>query len=495
MADVILQSPYPPGAGHFWLKGNLHTHTSRSDGRLDIQDVVRRYRALRHDFLEISDHDRHSDYAGIDAGGMILIPGSEVTAGGPHVLDIGGSAGVEGGQRQRVIDRIIATGGLAVLCHPDWERAFDHIPIRQLRALAGYCGIEIYNGGVQWGAGGGLAVNKWDMLLSGGRTVWGLANDDAHGPEEIGRGWNVVCVGERSAAAILRAIRDGAFYASTGVTIESIECDGATLRVRAPDAEAIAIHGENGRRHAFVEAPEIVFDASDAATSYIRVDCFGRGERRAWSQPIILGGPDNDRLRALLAEKPVIRALPADRPPTLTGRIDDPLWQSAEPVRRFYRLPRAADPAVETEVRAIIAGQTLFLAVRCQEPEMAALRTAATAERGNIWSDDSIEVYFDPAGSGESYYYIQANAAGEAVLNNSATGRLNVGLVARPGRFDAGWTLELAIPLGELGGLPPGARAIGFNIHRNRTMDRGAMSWSWGGQSYHAPEHFGRLEF
>ena len=211
--------------------------------------------------------------------------------------------------------------------------------------------------------------------------------------------------------------------------------------------------------------------------------------------PIILGGPDNDRLRALLAEKPVIRALPADRPPTLTGRIDDPLWQSAEPVRRFYRLPRAADPAVETEVRAIIAGQTLFLAVRCQEPEMAALRTAATAERGNIWSDDSIEVYFDPAGSGESYYYIQANAAGEAVLNNSATGRLNVGLVARPGRFDAGWTLELAIPLGELGGLPPGARAIGFNIHRNRTMDRGAMSWSWGGQSYHAPEHFGRLEF
>jgi hypothetical protein len=324
--------------------------------------------------------------------------------------------------------------------------------------------------------------------------VWGLANDDAHGVAEIGRGWNVVCVRERSVGAIVEAIGRGAFYASTGVSIEAIECDGAELRVRAPDAEAIAVHGENGRRHALVEAGEIVFRADDTVSGYVRVDCFGRGERRAWSQPILLGGPDSERLRALLAEKPVLRALRAERPPELTGRIDHPLWKSAEPVCEFHRLPLASQPAVETEVRAIMADQTLFLAIRCQEPEMAALRISATADHGNIWSDDSIEVYFDPAGRGESYYCVQVNAAGEAVLNSSAAGRLNVGLVARAGRSESGWTLELAIPLGELG-LPPGARSFGFNIHRNRTADRSNASWSWGGQSYHAPEHFGTLEF
>ena len=37
------------------------------------------------------------------------------------------------------------------------------------------------------------------------------------------------------------ALRSGAFYASAGVTIESVVCDEAVLTVSAPDAEAIAV--------------------------------------------------------------------------------------------------------------------------------------------------------------------------------------------------------------------------------------------------------------
>ena len=43
------------------LKGNLHTHTTFSDGRLPADEVVARYRELGYDFLAITDHDDRID--------------------------------------------------------------------------------------------------------------------------------------------------------------------------------------------------------------------------------------------------------------------------------------------------------------------------------------------------------------------------------------------------------------------------------------------------
>ncbi len=39
------------------LKGNLHAHTTFSDGRRPIREVIGRYRELGYDFLAITDHE------------------------------------------------------------------------------------------------------------------------------------------------------------------------------------------------------------------------------------------------------------------------------------------------------------------------------------------------------------------------------------------------------------------------------------------------------
>jgi hypothetical protein len=41
--------------GRFW-RGNLHTHSTRSDGVLEPEDVCSRYRAEGYDFLALTDH-------------------------------------------------------------------------------------------------------------------------------------------------------------------------------------------------------------------------------------------------------------------------------------------------------------------------------------------------------------------------------------------------------------------------------------------------------
>ncbi|MCF3935335.1 PHP domain-containing protein [Acuticoccus sp. M5D2P5] len=39
-----------------FLRGNLHTHTDRSDGTLPVEAVVARYREAGYDFLAVTDH-------------------------------------------------------------------------------------------------------------------------------------------------------------------------------------------------------------------------------------------------------------------------------------------------------------------------------------------------------------------------------------------------------------------------------------------------------
>ena len=189
-----LDSPYPQaGSEVLWLKGNIHTHSTRSDGQIPAQEMLRRYAALGYDFLALTDHDVVSDYSGLDPCGMILLQGNEVSGGSPHVLDIGATRLLSAySTHQQLMNDINAGGGFAILCHPSWEADFNHYPYEVLATLNGYLGIEIYNGGGYESEGSHLAVDKWDRLLSTGRKIWGYANDDSHKIHHIGRGWNVL---------------------------------------------------------------------------------------------------------------------------------------------------------------------------------------------------------------------------------------------------------------------------------------------------------------
>ena len=176
-----------------WLRGNLHTHTTESDGKLPPQQVVDLFAALGYDFLAISDHDKLTDPAPLDAKGMTLIPSVEVTAKGPHLQHIGATKRIAPeADRQQVLDNIAQDTGFAIMNHPNWTSNYNHCPLETLEALKGYAGIEIFNGVILDLEGSELATDKWDRLLAQGRRVWGFANDDSHVyPDHAGRGWSM----------------------------------------------------------------------------------------------------------------------------------------------------------------------------------------------------------------------------------------------------------------------------------------------------------------
>lgn len=274
------------------LRGNFHTHTTRSDGACPPQQVIDDYAARGYDFLMLSDHDIYTsaeDLTKLDSKGMVLIPGNEVSRGGPHLLHIGEGGFVEPNpQRQAVISEIVQRGGLAVVNHPNWHADFNHCTIAQMREWVGYMGMEIFNGVIQRLPGSPYATDKWDQLLSAGRRIWGFANDDSHHPaRDVALGWNMVYARQRSAEGVIDALREGRFYASTGVKITKIEVGDDTIRIETTNAHRINAFMQGGTRFAFADAGKIEIKVP-ANAIYVRFECWGAGEQFAWTQPFFI---------------------------------------------------------------------------------------------------------------------------------------------------------------------------------------------------------------
>ena len=273
-----------------WLRGNLHTHTTNSDGCLSPQDSVAAYAALGYDFLMLSDHDHFTKVKDLEHCGMVLIPGNEITAYGPHLLHVNAHRCIGPDKdRQAIIDAINIDGGFCVVCHPNWLENFNHCDHSQLLEWQEYVGIEIYNGVCRRAEGSPLATDDWDRLLTAGRRVWGFAHDDAHIDADRGVAWNVAQVDSRKPASVLRALREGRFYASTGVVIDRIHVESATITVETANAQRIRAFADLGRLRVTVDASSISYTVpEDFPYTYVRFECYGFGDDTAWTQPFFI---------------------------------------------------------------------------------------------------------------------------------------------------------------------------------------------------------------
>ena len=228
-----------------WLKGNLHTHTNNSDGDSTPDKVVKLYDALGYDFLYITDHNYLTSIEGLKTNNMLLISGCEVTLeseGVPvHVnalnvkeIKIPESKLTIQETIQSAVDAVKEAGGIAQINHPNYQWAFD---AKHMKQVKGWQLFEVYNSHPLCNSfgGGGVKSNEqmWDELLSMGFNVWGTACDDTHtlscdnwedysSKALPARAWIVVNASEKSPEAIADSLKQGDFYASTGVTIDSI---------------------------------------------------------------------------------------------------------------------------------------------------------------------------------------------------------------------------------------------------------------------------------
>ena len=280
-----------------WLKGNLHTHTTRSDGRLSPQERVAAYEARGYDFLALTDHDALADLEPLSPGRLVLIRGIEAggenpIAGQPfHLVGLDLPAGFQlprSRHAQSVIDAFTDAGGQAIVAHPYWCGQ----SIRDLEVVAGFLGVEVFNTTCHRGIGKGTSAVQWDDLLTRGRCIVGLAVDDAHGAtRDAFQGWVMARCAARSVEAVMAALARGRFYSTCGPIIESVSVEGARIAVRTSPVAHISFICDGPRGgHAFHEDGSPVtaaeFTVGDSAR-FLRVECTDQAGRTAWTNPIV----------------------------------------------------------------------------------------------------------------------------------------------------------------------------------------------------------------
>ncbi len=228
----------------FW-KGNLHCHTTMSDGAKTPQEAIAIYRALGYDFLAITDHRSVTIPESRVEDGLLLLPGIELDytlrEEVVHIVGIGMTSDVlaklnyEMGP-QAGIKAIRACGGRAIVAHPHWSLN----TMATLLALHDATAAEIYNSMSFLRPD---SSNILDVTAAHGKLYPLVASDDTHAYQgEQGVSYTMVQAEARTPEAILRAMDEGLFYASQGPRIEQITLEEGKINVRCSPAERVYFH-------------------------------------------------------------------------------------------------------------------------------------------------------------------------------------------------------------------------------------------------------------
>ncbi len=305
------------GPGQFY-RGNLHTHTTRSDGARTVEQVASDYRDRGYDFVSLTDHflpNAHfrkgepgfitiTDASSEDRDGFITIPGAELhgpaMANGEiwHIVAVGLPLDfaelADGETGPEVARRASELGAFVGLAHPHWNVVSETDALAVVDIIDA---VEIYNHGCEVEVSRGYGLHMAEILLNKGHRLTQYAADDAHFKHKRGTfddafgGWVHVKAESLTPDAIVAALKAGAFYSSAGPEIHDIQVEDGTVRVSTSPVETILVSGRGAtfRRDHDASLIELEADIREMRdTPYICVTVIDAHGRRAWSNPIWL---------------------------------------------------------------------------------------------------------------------------------------------------------------------------------------------------------------
>lgn len=310
-------------------KGNLHSHTTQSDGHLSPEQAVELFRAHGYHFLCLSEHDRYTDLsAQFDSDDFVLLPGLEASASlftapegrrikthhmhgilGTKTMRQAAPARFSQGEllpppvyfekwngaavAQQVSDALRAHGCLVTYNHPIWSR----VEPEEFINLDGIWALEIYNYNTVNESGTGADTTWWDLMLRRGRQIYAFASDDNHNEglfDDACGGWIQVVADRLDRESLLEAMLRGDFYSSSGPKIFGWGVRNDQVYVECSTCERINfICGGyvNAGSTRIAPTRDGLCRAEYPLTgdeSYVRVECMDYQGRIAWTNAIFL---------------------------------------------------------------------------------------------------------------------------------------------------------------------------------------------------------------
>ena len=305
MSRLTLDSLPFAQSGRFY-RGNLHGHSTNSDGKWNPEEVVRQYRQNGYDFIAITDHFMEQfDFPVTDTRALrkdyfTTLIGAElhhgmVTSGSVwHLLALGlpleFAPYSDDETIADVVKRARDAGAFVAAAHPSWYT----LTVEDFESLGPIHAVECYNAGANLNLDRAYSWHFIETLLNRGHSVGAIAVDDSHmspGRADFARGWVQVKAPELTPDALLRALKAGHYYSSTGPQIHHIEIvDRDKLTIECSPAIQVLLSGKAAitfhvYRQGLIGAE---FELGKLESPWFRLTVLDEYGRRAWTNPVFM---------------------------------------------------------------------------------------------------------------------------------------------------------------------------------------------------------------
>jgi hypothetical protein len=288
-----------------FFKGNLHTHSTRSDGALEPEAVVAAYRKRGYDFLALTDHFLApfdfpiTDTRAYRAENFTTLLGAELHAPETehgefwHLLAVGlplDFAPTEPDETGPALAARAAEAGAFVgVAHPSWYT----LTLADALSIEAAHAVETYNTNCEADNDTGDSWEIYEMLLAAGRRLNVYATDDAHLapalPDAFG-GWVQVRAEELTPEALLAALKAGHYYSSQGPELQDMVIEDGDAVIRCSPCSVVMLTGATYRvaRERGEKLTEVRLPLGQFRHSYARLTVIDAAGKRAWSNPLWL---------------------------------------------------------------------------------------------------------------------------------------------------------------------------------------------------------------
>ena len=267
-------------AQKMWYRGNTHTHTTFSDGKLLPDAVKDLYVKAGYDFLFFTDENKIIPINSLTDKNFLCFNGEEAIME-QHISCLNIDSTVPPTNFSEVVENSYLHGGFAVLNHP--RRGTHEVYAPAISSLEQLKFMEIFNGKSEKD-GHYDDQTTWDTVLTHGKLIYGIAADDFHETKHLGKGWIMVRSDTLQKDSIINSILRGDFYCSTGVIIKDIFVTDTSIFINAENASQIKFIGDNRTTLSIVDSNIALYNIS-GNEGYIRVEV-NYGSAKAWTQPL-----------------------------------------------------------------------------------------------------------------------------------------------------------------------------------------------------------------
>lgn len=295
------------------LKGNLHTHTTFSDGKYTVPEVVDIYQRNGYDFIAITDHRKY--YHGPEiVDSMLVLSGIEVSClyqgedpkkeySYTHFNVIGQHLPISDDQVfyyneakdiTSILKQFQNENSLIVWNHPLFSRFSEEESL----TFSGYDAIEVYNHKDTLDeTGNPSAFHLIRNLLKNNLFPMVTATNDFHGKldtqldDYYSRAFVEVDVEQKTSSAILSALKQGQFYASNGPKIYDFRIENNTFKIETSPVQHIIFYSHLRHcKNIFKVNRDVVYGEYQLQGNekYLWIMIVDNNGACAWTQPVYI---------------------------------------------------------------------------------------------------------------------------------------------------------------------------------------------------------------